>query len=203
MKRATMIGLLVLCFIHFHCASAGYYRGNTARDINIKRLAGMLNDSLRKPALKNKEIGILSFANLNQLEEVEPLGRYLQENLSHVLFDLGFRVLEIRLGDHIYFTPAVGELNLTRLKDKLKNTRFEEIKSIILGTYIDAGDYIYVNSKLIELENSIVMASGEIRIRKGEYLSQLLEPEEGIKTKKDQKEIYERFALPEKEEEKK
>ena len=34
-------------------------------------------------------------------------------------------------------------------------TEFKEIKSIILGTYIDAGDYVYVNSKLIELENSI------------------------------------------------
>jgi hypothetical protein len=203
MKRAIMIGILGLCFIHYHCASIGQYRGNTARDINIKRLAGMLNDSLRKPALKNKEIGILSFANLNHLEEVEPLGRYLQENLSHVLFQLGFRVLEIRLGNHIYFTPAVGELNLTRLKDNLKNTKFEEIKSIIVGTYIDAGDYIYVNSKLIELENSNVRASGEIRIRKGEYLSQLLKPEDGVKTKKDNREVYERFVLPDKKEEKK
>ena len=53
MKRTAIIGLLVICFIYFHCASAGHYSGNTARDINIKRLAGMLNDSLSKPALKN------------------------------------------------------------------------------------------------------------------------------------------------------
>jgi hypothetical protein len=177
-----------------YCAGTVHYSGNTSRDIDVDALALMLNDSLRRPALKNKEIGILSFANLNNLEEVEPLGRHLQERLSHSLFNLGFRIVEIRLGKQIYFKPLVGELNLTRLKEKLKRTEFAEIQSLIMGTYIDAGDYIYVRSQFIDLESSLIRASGEIKIPKGEYLYKLIKLEK--KKKKPtlkEREVYERF----------
>ncbi|MCP5049649.1 MAG: hypothetical protein GY940_20940, partial [bacterium] len=148
MKRVTMLLVTVMFFMG--CASGLFFKGSTARDIDVRGLAEMLNDSLRRPALKNKEIGILSFANLHNLEEVQPLGRHLQERLSHALFGLGFRIVEIRLGKGIYYKPLVGELNLTRLKEKLKRTEFAEIQSLIMGTYNDAGDYVYVRSELID-----------------------------------------------------
>jgi hypothetical protein len=169
------------------------YKGNTSRDINIKKLSTMINDSLRKPSLKNKEIGIISFANLNNLEQVEPLGRLVQERLAHELFGEGFRIVEIRSGKDIEFVRLVGELNLTRLKEKLKRTKFKEIKSLILGTYIDAGDYVYVNAKLVELENDLVRASGEIKIRKGRYLKHLLDMSTEIES--SNKNVYERFPI--------
>ncbi len=190
MRRLTILVISVLFLIN--CATMGRYSGSTARDIDVKRLALMLNDSLRRPMLKNKEIGILSFANLNNLEEVQPLGRHIQERLSHSLFDLGFRIVEIRSGNKIYFKPLVGELNLTRLKEKLKRSEFKEIQSLIMGTYIDAGDYIYVRSQLIDLESSLIRASGEIKIRKGEYLSKLIKMEKK-KTPLKEQEVYERF----------
>jgi hypothetical protein len=153
----------------------------------------MLNDSLRRPSLKNKEVGILTFANLNNLEKADPLGRHLQEKLSHALFELGFRIIEIRLGSNIRFQPLIGEMSLTRIKEKLKRTEFKEIEALILGTYIDAGDYVYVNSKLIELTNSTVRASGEIKIRKGDYLSKLLNLGDDDPAVRD--DIYERFPI--------
>jgi hypothetical protein len=185
-----LFGLLVMgCAAKFQHE----YIGDTHRDIDIKKLSLMLNDSLRRPSLKNKEIGILTFANLNDLEKVDPLGRHLQEKLSHAMFDLGFRIIEIRLGDNIRFQPLVGELSLTRIKEKLKRTEFKEIEALILGTYIDAGDYVYVNSKMIELANSTVRASGEIKIRKGDYLSKLLDFGDDDPAVRD--DVYERFPI--------
>jgi len=169
------------------------YPGSTARDIHIRDLALTLNDSLRRPALKNKEIAILTFANLNNLEEAEPLGRHLQEKLGHALFELGFRIIEIRLGKDIRFQPLVGELDLTRVKELLKRSEFPEIKSLVMGTYLDAGDYVYVNARLVELSNSTVKASSEIKIRKGEYLYKLLNMEEDDSAGKS--DVYERFPL--------
>lgn len=192
MKRLIIV--ILSCLMMWHCATTGRYTGNTYRDIEVDDLAYMLNDSLRRPALKNKEIGILSFANLNNLEEVEPLGRHLQERLSHSLFNLGFRIVEIRLGKQIYFKPLVGELNLTRLKEKLKRTEFQEIQSLIMGTYIDAGDYIYVRSELIDMENSLIRASGEIRIPRGKYLHKLIKLEQKKKkTPLKGRAVYERY----------
>lgn len=190
MKKITI--LLLTCVMAAGCAALYKYQhhGSTARDIHITELAEMLNDSLRRPALKNKEIGILTFVNLNNLEEAEPLGRHLQEQLSHAMFELGFRVIEIRLGKNIRFEPLVGELDLTRVNELLKKTEFAEIESLVMGTYLDAGDYVYVNARLVELANSTVKGSGEIKIRKGEYLSKLLSMEEDGPT---ETEVFERF----------
>ncbi len=169
------------------------YRGKTYRDIQIRKLALMINDSLRRPSLKNKEIGILSFANLNNLEEVEPLGRHLQERLSHAMFEIGFRIIEIRLGADIRFEPLTGELNLTRIKEKLKRSQFPEIQALVMGNYQDAGDYVYVHSVMVELQNSTVRASGEIKIRKGKYLSTLMNLEDDPEFSSKRTDVFERF----------
>lgn len=192
MKKITI--LLLACVMAAGCAALYKYQhhGSTARDIRITELAEMLNDSLRRPALKNKEIGILTFVNLNNLEEAEPLGRHIQEQLSHELFELGFRVIEIRLGKNIRFQPLVGELNLTRVIELLKQTEFPEIESFVVGTYLDAGDYVYVNARIVEVANSTVKGSGEIKIPKGEYLSRLLNMQEDGPT---ETEVFERFPV--------
>ncbi len=174
----------------FNSLKSKDYRGDTSRDIQTKKLALMINDSLRRPAIKNREVGVLTFVNLNDLEKSDPLGRHLQEKLTHALFDLGFRVVEIRTGELIRFVPKTGELNLTRLKEKLKNTPFKDLKTLVFGTYVDAGDYIYVNARCVELETRGIRASGEIKIPKGEYLRKLLQWKDSPFNKKD---VYERF----------
>jgi len=190
-----LIILLSVSVLITGCTAMYRYRypGSTARDIRIKDLALPLNDSLRRPSLKNKEIAILTFVNLNNLEEAEPLGRHLQEKLGHALFELGFRIIEIRLGKDIRFQPLVGELDLTRVKELLRRSEFPEIESLVMGTYLDAGDYVYVNARLVELSNSTVKASSEIKIRKGEYLYKLLNMEEDDSAGKS--DVYERFPL--------
>ncbi|MDQ1351294.1 MAG: hypothetical protein QG657_1596 [Acidobacteriota bacterium] len=184
--------LLVFGLIFTSCASdPGFSHRNTDKDIPIGELAYLLNDSLRRPALKNQEIGILTFANLNNLEEAEPLGRRLQERLAHALFELGFRIVEIRIGKDIRFRPLVGELNLKRVQELLKDSEFAGLKLLVVGTYIDAGDYIYVNGRIVELETAQVKASGEVKIEKGRYLAKLLEIED--EKSADRSDVYERF----------
>lgn len=195
MKYLKIISVLLAFGLIFSaCASnPGFSHRNTDKDIPIEKLAYMLNDSLRRPALKNQEIGILTFANLNNLEQAEPLGRRLQEKLAHALFDLGFRIVEIRIGEDIRFRPLVGELNLTRVKELLNDSKFADLKLLVMGTYIDAGDYIYVNGKIVELETALVKASGEIKIVKGKYLGKLLELDD--EKSADRSEVYERFPV--------
>lgn len=191
MKKIAIIAV-VLMFLA-QCSSTIKYHGNTSRDIKIKKLAMQINDFLRRPPLKNKEIGILSFANLNNLKQVEPLGRLIQERLAHELFKRGFRIVEIRMTEHIYFEPLTGELNLTRFKEELKRAKFPEIQSLIVGTYIDAGDYVYVNSRMVEMANDLVRSSGEIKIKKGAYLHKLIKLGDDPGGKK--KEVFERFPI--------
>ena len=133
MKRIMrIIVVAVAVLMMWQCATTGRYTGDTSRDIEVDSLAEMLNDSLRRPALKNKEIGILTFANLNNLEEVEPLGRHLQERLSHSLFNLGFRIVEIRLGKQMI---VWGEIDGFRLLDLVNPF---DLRQFILDDYEDS-----------------------------------------------------------------
>lgn len=195
MKYMIKISVLLAFGLIFNsCASnPGFSHRNTDKDIPIEELAYVLNDSLRRPALKNQEIGVLTFANLNNLEQAEPLGRRLQEKLSHALFDLGFRIVEIRIGKDIRFRPLVGELNLTRVQELLNESKFAGLKLLVVGTYIDAGDYIYVNGRIVELQTAQVKASGEIKIQKGKYLAKLLEIADDEPA--DRSDVYERFPV--------
>lgn len=186
MKR-LLVFTIFICFIS-SCTVLKEIGNNNDNEIPVKKMSLMLNDSLRIPSLKNKETGVLTFSNLNNLNEAGPLGRYLQERLIYFLFKNGFRLRELRLGKETKFIPKTGELNITRLKNELLDAGFGKLESIIVGTYIEAGDYYYVNAKLIELKNNLIRASGEIKILKGKYLEKLI----GFSDKAANP-IYERF----------
>ncbi len=169
-----LVILLLFTFVFNSCSLFKIISNNNYQGIPVQKMSLMINDSLRIPSLKNKETGVLTFANLNRLDEAEPLGRYLQEKTSYHLFKNGFRLKELRLGKQNKFIPRTGEINITRLKNELKDAGYGKLESIIIGTYIDAGEYYYVCAKLIELKNSLIRASGEMKIKKGKYLDKLI-----------------------------
>ncbi len=188
--------LLLLIIAVFMISGCSLFKGissNTGMVIPVKKMGLMLNDSLRIPSLKNKETGVLTFVNLNELDEAEPLGRYLQDRISYYLFENGFRLKELRMGKQNTFIPKTGEINITRLKSELKDAGYAKLESIIVGTYIDAGQYYYVSVKLIELKNSLIRASGEMKVEKGKYLSKLISFEN--KENKSKEVVYERIPL--------
>jgi len=190
MKRLLLIALFVL--LSTACSIFKEIGKSSENNIPVKEMSLMLNDSLRVPSLKNKETGVLTFTNLNNLNEAEPLGRYLQERLLYYLFNNGFRLRELRLGKQNKFIPRTGEINITRLKSELNDAGLSKLESIIVGTYIDAGNYYYVNVNLIELKNGLIRASGEIKIEKGKYLEKLV----GLSDKKDNStNVLERFPV--------
>lgn len=172
MKKLLILSIFVYAF--YSCSIFKNINSSSEPIIPVKRMGTMLNDSLRIPSLKNKETGVLTFINLNKLDESEPIGRYLQDRLSYYLFENGFRLKELRLGKQNKFVPKTGEINITRLKSELKETGYGNLESIVVGTYIDAGSHYYVSVKLIELKNSLIRASGEIKFLKGKYLEKLV-----------------------------
>jgi hypothetical protein len=202
MKRIT--GLLCSCAIVWGCGGLAAINSNPEHAIDTVSLALMLDETIRTPSLKNSEIGVLTFVDLNNLDQADPLGRYLQEKMLFHLFDLGYRVVEMRLGKEFRYAGPNGEILLTRLKTELRNASHRELKSILVGTYIRGGNRIYVSCRLVELETEQVRASGEIFIREGNYLHHLLAgfpevdkklspPPPETKIKDD---IFERFPPP-------
>lgn len=196
MKHFPLILFLVLS--SWQCSRLPFTRVSPEKAIATEFLAVQIEESLRKPTLKNSEIGVLTFVDLNRFDEAAPLGRYLQESLMHNLFTMGYRVVEIRLGKEILHVPATGEIQLTRLRDSLRDAGHADLKAVLLGTYIQAGHKLYVTSRLVELENGQVKADGAIYIPLGGHLDHLYTPpqdetESAGKPAADDHEVYERF----------
>jgi len=198
MKKITfyiIIAVFTLLFFNNCMISSTSYNPDDA--INVDKMCDEIEMNLRKPSLKNYEVGILSFVDLNKLDKIDPLGRYLQERVSYELFKRGFRIVELRNSKDIYFEKEKGEFNLSRFKKNLKQESINSIKSIVLGTYIEAGETIYVNAKLIELENSLVRSSAEIKFKKGKFLEYLYayKTKKKGKSKINTKEVLERVEV--------
>ncbi len=190
-----LLSIFMLIFI-FNSCIVSKSSSNPDFAINIEKVCNEIENNLRKPSLKNYEIGVLTFVDLNNLDKAEPLGRYLQERVSYGLFKRGFRIVELRNSEQIFFEKNKGEFNLSRLKNELKDKTIESMKSVVVGTYTDAGNTIYVNIKLVELKTSLLRANAELKFKKGKFLENLYfykTKNTKSKKKKNYKKVLERF----------
>jgi hypothetical protein len=184
----------MLVVLSCSCSLWRYTSGKPPAEVEVNKLANQLDRGLRIPALKNAEAGILTFVDLNDLERAEPVGRYLQERLAKALFDLGYRIVEIRLGREIMTEPLTGERILSRVREQLKENVSRPLKSVVVGIYSETSHSLYVSCRWIELENNQVRSCAEMFIPKGKLLKRLYSylPSETGKLAKDI-EIFERF----------
>lgn len=170
--RTTAILLLALALLS-GCTTVRTMRPGADPAKRVADLAAGLDDTLRIPALRNGELGVLTFVDLNDLDAALPIGRYLQEKLVNELFRRNYRVVEIRLGKSIAPRPPVGETILTRVRDDLRENGYAGLKGLVLGTYIHTANGLQVGARLVELENGQVRASAETFIQRGKMLRSL------------------------------
>lgn len=160
---------------------------------DVPRLAQQIDDSLRQPVLKNQELAVLTFVDQDRLDKAQGLGRYLQERLGYELFNLGYRIVEIRLGKTLEVREGTGETALSRLKDQLRKQGFTGLKGVVTGTYTMAGRSVYVQARLIDLELGQVRAMGELSIPLGKALTGLFVQPPSADEVGGGPDVYERF----------
>jgi hypothetical protein len=157
--------LLAIAVLLTACSSINPLQVSLDSRIDVRKLALDLDKSLSNPLLKNKETAILSIVNLKNFEETNSVAGYIQQQLYHYLFHLGFRLVDLRVTREITYTPLEGEFNLSRVKSSLKRPNLGEIKSIIIGTYTEIGNEIFFNLSMIELDSNTLRASSKIKMR--------------------------------------
>ncbi|MDR0528274.1 MAG: hypothetical protein LBG69_01485 [Zoogloeaceae bacterium] len=100
---------------------------------------------------------VATLVNLNALEESSPLGRLVAEQLGARLTQQGFRVIELKIRQNLYMKREEGELMLTReLKDI---ARQHEAQAVMVGTYTESADRVFLNLKLTRIDNSMTLAA--------------------------------------------
>ena len=102
-----------------------------------------------------------SFVDLNDMTKSSPMGRLIAENLMHELQVRSWRIFEPRLMQNFMINEG-GEFVLSRDVKQLK-TKYG-VSGVVAGTYVVSGDYTVVNARVINVDNGIVLSTGQIQI---------------------------------------
>ena len=167
MPRLVLI-ILVLAVMLFPLAAAAGNVPRAGEDIAeqldeqlMMRYAGTSPDMSKKElrALARSRILIMGTtpANINDLEQANPLARQMLEEVSSDLVDMGYRYEELRRGKDIRFDKRTGEFILTRDVRKLAS-KSGVGQAILAGTYVASGQQVRFTMSLISVATNEVIA---------------------------------------------
>lgn len=142
------------------CTTAGptYEAANNSSFIATNyRAADRLADVLKANGQDGPLI-VATFAGVDNLEQSSRLGRTLSEQIGSRLVQAGFQVIEVKLRNNAFVSSSrQGEFLLSReIRDISAN---HKVNTVVVGTYSDADEYLYVTVKAIALQSGTVTAS--------------------------------------------
>lgn len=100
---------------------------------------------------------VSTLVNIDKLDQSSTLGRLISEQLSSRISQLGHNVVEMKLRNSVFMKQNQGEFLLTREVRELASAH--KAQAVVVGTYADGGDYVFVSLKLINPANSLILSS--------------------------------------------
>lgn len=176
--------LLPLALLLVGCAQKPYF-DQSAPSVNDPRVAAKdqsMNrfkvayladqiDSYYKGS-SNGPLGVTTFVNLDDLYATSTFGRVMGEMMMGEMARKGFDVVELRHSDALQILDSGGEFALSR--DIRSVHHAQELSGIVVGTYVDSPLRIYVNARLIDPSNSMVLAAASTEMDKTREMVKLL-----------------------------
>lgn len=119
-----------------------------AADALISQLGNRLNSS--QPVI------VATIVNIDALSSSSTFGRLVSEQVSGRFSQANYSMVEMKFRGDVYMKQDQGELLLTR---EIKNVaQSQNAQAVIVGTYAESGDTVFVNLKVIQPNTNIVMA---------------------------------------------
>jgi TolB-like protein len=120
----------------------------------------------------NQPILITSFVNINDLMASSSFGRITSEQVGSRISQSGYPVIELKLRNSIFIKEQSGEFILSRELKSLST--LHDAQAVLVGTYAEATNSVYVTAKLIHPSNGEVLASYDYVLPKGTDTKTLL-----------------------------
>ncbi len=99
---------------------------------------------------------VATVVNIDALDRSSTLGRLISEQVSARFTLAGHRMIEMKFRNNVYMARDQGELMLTREIRDIASSH--NAQAVIIGTYAQSSDMVFVNLKVIDPENNIAMA---------------------------------------------
>lgn len=184
MTLSALTRLLALCSIVFAVSSCKSLpeEENTRSELESTLIAAVYKGVDQIIRTQNKQpiarpqnrVKVLttSLANLENLEKSSPFGLIVAEQISSRLAQLGISTTEVKFTGKLFITSSSGELAMSREARVISGEQKADL--ILVGSYIEGGNTVYVNLKLIRAEDSEVSSAYNFVVSKGPDLEAML-----------------------------
>ena len=133
------------------------------------QITDTLETNLKAPISQEAPIIIASFVDINDLKKSSPFGRIMAEQIGSRLSQKGYKIIEMKLRQKSIFVDAEnkGEFLLSRNLQDISNNH--SASAVVVGTYAQGYERVYVTVRIINPKNSIILASCDYEMRFRNY----------------------------------
>ncbi|MDP2829269.1 MAG: FlgO family outer membrane protein [Sulfuricellaceae bacterium] len=121
-----------------------------------------------------KPVVVATIVNVDSLTESSRFGRNVSEQISAKLAKMGYSVIELKLRDNIFIKQSEGELLLSREVREVSQSH--KADTVVVGTYAEGRDYIYVNLKAVNVHDNLIVAAHDYALPLDDDTLKLLKP---------------------------
>lgn len=126
----------------------------------ISALAGQLISHAKENIAGEYVIAVTTLVNLNSLYRTSSLGRFIGEQFISEFQQAGIDVIEIRKSPNIMVSRGHGEYALSREMEELDFVH--NIQAMLVGTYTVSGSRLFVNVRLLAVQDGMVISTANI-----------------------------------------
>ncbi|WP_234418956.1 FlgO family outer membrane protein [Parazoarcus communis] len=120
------------------------------------RAAEALLGQLQGKLSPDQPMIIATVVSIDALERSSTLGRLVSEHVSARFSQGGHKMVEMKFRNNVYMVRDQGEMMLTReIRDIAKS---HDAQAVIVGTYGESSDFIFVNLKVIDPGTNVALA---------------------------------------------
>ena len=135
-------------------------------DVDILKINYNALDSLIKKlapdSIKEGPILVASFVSLDNLNESSTFGRVISEQVASRFKQKGYTTIEMKLRTTVFIKEGSGEFLLSRELSKIGNKH--SAQAVIVGSYTAASDRVYLTIRVVNVEDSEILASYDYNI---------------------------------------
>lgn len=121
------------------------------------RAAEALLSQLEGDLESGQPLIIATIVNIDELNKSSTLGRLVSEQVSSRFAQAGYNMIEMKFRSNVYMLKGQGEMMLTRELQQI--ARSHDAQAVVVGTYGESSEFIYVNLKVIDPASNIVLAA--------------------------------------------
>ena len=119
--------------------------------------ASALLDRMQGRLALEQPLIVATVVNIDALDSSSTLGRVISEQVSARFTLAGLHMVEMKFRNNVYMARDQGEMMLTReLRDIASS---HHAQAVIVGTYAQSSEMVFVNLKVIQPETNIVLAA--------------------------------------------